>query len=695
MAKEYPILLAVHPLSFIGARLLGNRWGELVEDLRRGLRAAGVEAPDSNSDLLLVNYENPLAAVTSLFEQLDRLRKKFGWEGEKVPLPLQYILHLEKKNELPPNFRAADAPAWEGLAHETVYLSRALKLQWEQLVAGRPEIPAHQLQDDETGLVRLHFSNPAALRRKRLFPYRHLLVEPGRPVCFYCGMTGHPSAKCPSKLLTMDSLGITELGYQSLEMIGPNFKAAFADLRKMVALLGPGVELAQIRKDPVLQTFIAFFDSLIVYQPRYLWYLAFSIHPVWSGISQLQKIKLDSRNLQSGLDCLRVGQYEQARELLLAENQALGGKQFYATVGLAFVALERGRPEEMGHQLQLAVGLAEVEKEKIYVSLLLSRYHDIIGHVWKADHAIQAVANLFVDCHEVIYRRIQIAVKKGQGANVIKALGKLVEMNRLYFMIVLMDPVLLPIEGLVEDLLAAYPRAARAQAEEILAETKKEYERLRKWFDGDDKDFNSNLDALINIDKQMERGSYYDLVDVIKRARILRQSGPRLQESKIDQLNEQIDQAVLTWEQYQELWNHYPYQSFWRSFEALLRRTRRQLVESRTLAADSLSRGTKRLEAAKAGLKEVGPVLERMKKLRLALDTMKVFGGRLVMAELVMAGVLLVAYPVLTMLLAEQLGPELAALVRDPAAQKRSVFVAGALVAPMVAFAQTIKRMAK
>ncbi len=695
MAKEYPILLAVHPLPFVGARLLGNRWAELVDDLRQGLRTAGVEAGDSNSDLLLFNYEHPLAAVSALFEQMDRLRKKFGWEGEKVPLPLQYILHLEKKNDPPPNFRGAAAPIWEGLAHETVYLSRALKLQWERILAARPDTPAHQLRDDDTGFVRLQFANPAALRRERLFPHRNLVVEPGRPACFYCGMTNHLAAKCPSKLLTMESLGISEVGYQPLEMIGPRFKEALADQKRLAALLAPGVETAQIRKDPVLQVFIAFLDSLLVYQPRYLWYLAFSIHPVWSGIGQTQKIKIDSRNLQTGLDCLRVGQYEQARELLLTENQLMGGKQFYATVGLAFVALERGRVEEMGHQLQLAAGLASVEKEKIYVSLLLSRYHDITGHLWKADHAIQAVANLFVDCHEVIYRRIQTAVKKGQGAKTIKAISKLVEMNRVYFVIAMMDPVLLPIEGLLEDLLAAYPRAARERAEEILADTKKEYARLNKWFDGDDPDLKVNLDTLLNLDKQMERGSYYDLIDVGKRARILRQSGPRLQESKIDQLNEQIDAAVLAWEQYQELWHHYPYQSFWRSFETILRRIRRQLVESRTLAADSLSKGTQRLEAAKAGLKEVGPVLERMKKLRLALDTMKVFGGRLAMAELIMAGVLLLAYPLITMLLAEQLGPDLARLVRDPSFQQRSIFVAGVLVAPMIAFAQTIKRMAK
>ncbi|MDF1615337.1 hypothetical protein [Desulfurivibrio dismutans] len=693
MVKGYPVLLSVHPVSFDGATLLGDQWEGLLAELRRGLATGGLEARDSLSELMLFNFDHPLTALATLFEQLDKLRKKFPATARSAKLPLQFVLHLESKNESPPSFRYPGATVWEELEHHAVYLSPALAGQWEKILTGRADVPQHELQS-QGRFAKLIFSQPAALRRRRLFPYRAVLAEAGtgRP-CFYCGLRTHPSSLCPAKQLSMAGMALHDVGYQPLDELLRNFQAAFSNRKQMEALLGPGVDQAQLRKNPALQAYVAFFDLLIVYQPRYLQRVVFSVHSLWSGLNLKVRTKQDSRNLEIGLDCLRVGQYDRARDILLAENQALGGKQYGANVGLAFVALEQGRFEEMGHFLEIAASVAEVEKEKIHSALLLARYHDLAGNSWKAEQALQGMANLYADCYEIIHRRIHTAVRGGHGAQVLGVISGLIESSRLYFMNVLMDPVLLPVEGLLEDVLNSHLRTTRSRADEALAGAVVEYEKLKKWVDGKDEEFDRNLETLTSLQQQVEKGSYYDLLDVVEKANSLRRAAPRLQESKLDELNDEIDEAVLEWDKFQQYWQEYAYKSFWRRAERQMQGVRNLLVEARGTASSSLHQGRTKLQAARRELESWPALIKRMNRLRLLLDSLRIFAGRLVVAEVVVSVLLLIAYPVLTVGLADQIGPDLVARLKDSAMQKRLIFTANGVVAPVIAFAQTVRRV--
>lgn len=686
------MLLAVHPAVSALSQMPGERRVEMIAGLRRALASGGMEAGDSTGELLLFNYANPLSAITVLFENLAAIRKSYGLGGENAPLPLQYLLHLETRNEQPPSFRFLNSSAWDMMTPDTLYLSRAIRLQWDNLQQGRP-LPPHQLGEGGGEFTALRFDQPADLRRKRLFPHRTLLAGAGGgAVCFYCGLRTHHPSGCPSKRLGMDNFSLPDVGYQSLAAFVRNFQAALVNRKELEALLSTGVELAQVRKNPPLQALVAYYDLLTIYQPRYLDQIAFSIHSVWPGLNKVL-VKLENRNLRVGLDCLRVGQLDRARNLLLAENQAMGGKQYCATVGLAFVALEHGRFEEMGHHLQIAAGLAAVEKEKIHAALLLARYHDLAGNLWKAEQALQAMVDLYADCHEIVYRRVQTAVRRGQGAgDTIRLASGLVEANRLYFMNLLMDPGLLPIEGLLDDLLTNHLRLVNIRAEEELEAATREYERLGKWIDGEDEEYQQNLQVLARLRQQQERRSYYDLVDVGAKARALAQGGTRLQEGKLDSLNEQIDQAVVEWGEFQAYWQDYPYKSLWRQFEKRLQNTRRMLVDARRVAAESLSRGRKRLAAGRERLKGFVPLIKRMERMRLLLDSAGVFAGRLLAVELAISAMLLLLYPLITIGLAEQFGDELVRMVRDPAIQKRVLFAANLVAAPVIAFGLAVRR---
>lgn len=693
MSKEYPILLAIHNLPFMGERFLPGRWENFIHDLRLLLRASGIESPDSRPELLLFNYEHPHTAITAFFESFDQIRKEYDWERSKGTLPLQIVVHLEKKGEVPPPFRVASSRIWEGVLHETVYISRALKLQWERLVPGT-KLPPHQFDTEDSGLFPLRFEDQAGIKRERLFPHRPLIVKSGQRECFYCGMGTHKAGNCPSRLLATENRAVQDVGYLSFPELAHHFRTAMANVKKLGETLASGVDSHELRQNKPLQVFVAYFDLNLIYQPRYLRRIAFSVHPVWDGTGQSERIKVDSRNLQLGLDCLRVGQYNQAYELLMTENQLMGGKQFYATVGLAFVSLERDRLDEMGHHLQLAAGMAGCEKEKIYASLLLSRYLDLVGHPWKAEHAIQSILNLYVDCSEALYRKVQLLVREGQGAKALKLIAKLIDADRLYFMSALMDPVLLPVQDLVEDVLAAHVQHASELATESLTKANADYEALKKWFDGDDPDLQENLSTLDQLEEQYARKAYYDFLDVTSRARALSHAAPRLQEAKLDELNERVDEAVLHWDQFHVMWEQYPYKPLFRHFQELLRRAKRQLVEARSVASESLAKAVNRLETGLADVKELYPLADRMQKVRIALDTLRVFGKKLAATEIVLCALLFLLYPLFAVLLADQLGASLVQMLRSSVFQRNILFVTTILVAPAIAFAQTVRGIA-
>lgn len=686
--------MAVHSLAFQGKRIMGDQWPGFFKALGRELKLNGLEAPDSDAELLLFNYGHPFSAITSFFESLEKIKKERGWKETLGTVPVQILLHLEKKGDTPPHFREASSPIWDSLLQGIPYITRSLKLAWDQLMVGRDFPPCH-LISDESGLFQIKFSEHAEIKSEKLFPYRDMAIRGSNKECFYCGMTNHLPAKCPSKHLTTENRAIFDIGYLSFAELSSSFKEAFTNQKKMINLLAAGVDAAQIRKDPVLCVFISYFGICLIYQPRFLWYMAFSSNTLWDGTCKIGKLNIDSHNLRVGLDCLRVGQLSQARELLRAENQMMSGKQFYANIGLAFVALELGRKDDMIQHLDIANGLANNEKERIYVSLLISRYHDIAGHLWKADQTIQPVYNLYLDCAEALYRKIQIMVRGGEGKKILKVLQELSKTYRHIFMTALMDPMLLPIHGVVEDMLAAQVQVLRQSAQENLIKAREECAIVQGWFDSEDKDLQVNLTTLENLEKQFKRKSYYDLLDVYEKAKALAQSCPRLQESRLEMLNEKVDNVVIKWDVYHAYWKSYPYKPFFGNFHEILRGSKRKLVETRSIAAKSLGKAIKNFDSAIKEMKGLTPLFYRMNKTKTAFDIIGVFGKHVVLCELVLGTFIFMLFPLATIFGADFLGETFIQLVRNPEFQKKGLFVTGLLVAPLLAFAITLRKLVK
>ncbi len=694
MNQSSGTLLIIRPLTYQGEQVLQKQWPAFVQTFRNLLSQNGIETNDSNEELILLHYDHPFAALTSYFESLD-LMKKQKWQKDWGAVPVQAIIHLAKKNEHPP-FRDPSASLWGVLSHETVHVSRHLKLQWEQIFAGK-KLPKHTFQDVDAGLFAVNFAaDVATIKREKLFHNRYVAAQGNLPVCFYCGMSSHKPSACPSKIMAMDNKGINLVGYNPLSVVDDLFKKVIVGQRQMEKLVANNITAKQIRKEPAVQVFLAYFDLYLIYQPRFLWYIAFSLHPAWDGTGKLDRVKVDSRNIQSGLDCLRIGQYKQAASFFHSESQVMGGRQFYATIGQAFIALERGRGGDMNHFLEMANSMATTEKEKIYISLLLSRYHAIVGHEWKADQILQSVANLYVDCQEIIYCKAQAYAAEGNGHQSVQFLRSLASKDRRFFIAALMDPVLLPINGLVDDMLTSLVQAKTKVASENLHKALDEYEDLKSWFGADDDDeLVTNLNVLSNLEEQYQRKSLFDIIDVAERAKVLYQACPRLRETRLEGLNEKVDQIVLDWMKYGEQWRAYPYKTFFGSYQSVLQRCKRKLVEARSVAGESLSQAQARMRTSIKLMGQLNIMLGRMSKLKMAFDTARAYLRKLAFSEMVFLAIAVLAYPVLTIALADSINLDLLNLLRDPRIQRKCLFVIAALIAPLFALVLTMRSMKK
>ena len=692
MAKNLSILLAVRALSHKGKRLVGDSWLKFLYGLRAHLQRTGIEDKDSSDELLLFTYTHPYNAFSSLFEGLERVKKDLGWKESLGPVPVQVIFHLEESRGTLP-VREITSDIWDMLQTELPYVSRPLKNRWDQLMAGR-KLPPHFFESEGEGLFRLEIKDKSSMKMESLFPCRELVVGGRKAECFYCGMNSHEPQSCPSKLLTMEMNGLDEAGYLPFPALARVFRQIFSDPSRIRKILSSGVSPSQIRKDPALQVFIAYFDMFRIYQPRFLWHSAFTTYSSWHHVLRTDKMNIDSRTLHMGLDCLRVGQYAQAGKLFEEELSKNKGKKFYAAIGRAFLSLELGRERDFQDFLERAKIMADSDQKQIYINLLLSRFYDLSDNLWRGTDAVREILNKDPGSFEAGYRKIQITVREGHGENVFNQLQSLVLDSREYFMIALMDPVLIPIHGMVEDMLSARFDGLKGNARENLAIARSDCDSLKSLAGESDQSVQANFQILGNLVKQYDRKSYYDVYDVFERSKALSFSCQRIMQERIQELKEKIDRAISRWVAYDNYWKSYPFKSMFKSFLNSLIGSKKKLTRARDLVNSnkpkSCKQGEELFNVAIHELNKIKPMYVRMVKMHMFLKGFKFFVSRLIIAEVVLGVIGITLFFVLSRFLIASIPGEIVELLNDPWFQKQSLLVGTVLIAPLLALGLTV-----
>lgn len=690
MTENYSILTAVHLLTQQGQETLGDNWKDFAQSLRTSLKQTGMEEDESSDELLLFSYPHPKAAFSSVFECLEYIKNGLGSDLIEEKLPVQILIHLVKDGEDFPPIRNTTSDLWNFVEPETLHVTRSLKHQWRQLM-GDANAPAISFKDEGNGVFRADFEAGALAKIEKLFSHRELALTGNEPECFYCGMKTHVPSSCPSKFLTMETEALSVVGHLHFPKLNAIFQKVFTDSSRIINLLVAGIEPSEIRKNRELRVFVAYFDMLKIYQPRFLWNITFNVFSKWDRVCKKGKYKIDNQNMQLGFDCLRVGHYNQAEKYFRDEiDQQEAGKQFYAVIGLAFLALEQDRGQEMGHLLDMAFSFAKKEKEKIYISLLLSRYYDLRGDLWKAQYALK---NIFLIDHfsvEALYRNVQIEVKSGFSKAAFKQLQALVGSRKELFMTALMDPQLLPIHGFVEEMLAAKIETDTQAAKEKLGQVIMDFTELELWFDEDNEQMQLFAETKLNLERKFKHNSYYDIVHVIIRGGELVSFGKAMREKGMDELSDSLDKLTLRHEVYKKFWNYYNYKFLFKAVEKTLNEFPVIHHELRALIKQNnggaYRNALELLEKSSKRIDQLEKEYNKMLSTETLLNNAGLFGKKLFIAEMMVLTGALLLLPALASIFSGDTGNTL----KDPVFLRQASIISSLVVAPIIALSMTM-----
>lgn len=694
MAQNLKLLLSIHSIAQQGEKILGNRWLPFIDFLRNELRHHGSEAELSSDKILIFTFDQGLAAFTYLLSALLKSKKEHGWKSSSGPCPLQIVVGLapEEKgtDDMPP-----DHASWDSLHHEEIYITDPLAEQWQDASKNVGKLPGHKILSDSTGLCRVIFFDHDVGKKAKLLAYRTLPVAGKGPECFYCGMTAHHASLCPSKFLSMSTWGLADVGYLTYPLLNTTYREIFPEKPDIINLLAAGVNPVQVRKNPELLVFISFFDVSAVYQPRFLWNFAFSGYSQWDAIFLSDRIKIDNSNLHLGLDCLRVGQHEQASEILEKENKRKDGDRFAANIGLAFCSLELNRGSDTVRYLNEARNIAHQTRQIIYSNLLLSRYYELQKDFWNAKEALANAMKADYDCLDGQYRRVQLAVREDLSDREFKLLRSLIVGQKEIFMKALLDPQLLPIQGLIEELLSEQHNIIAKDAQKNLDSAQQETTALEVWLPDNDRRRQENLETISQLQQQYGKKSYFDLLDVSERSNGLFFTCRRLRKDNSDRLSLQLQKLGQQLDGYLSFWKGYGYKGFFKKFQTALLKTIKKNHHGLYLLKENSNDSTRRAISLAS---EVGREFAEIKKgfgrllwVRTTFDGLKLFGKRLLISEFCIVTLLALLLPLLTSLFAGE--PSLAwiaTLAANKEVQRNTLVISTLFVAPSLSLAWTM-----
>ena len=288
-----------------------------------------------------------------------------------------------------------------------------------------------------------------------LFPHRELMVEGDLKECFYCGSRRHDLKACPSKNLQLSSRVFTRFGYLSIGHISNCFAGAFSNPEQhneSVADLKASDGQTISGQNEVLVAYHTFFDLTEIFQLRFLKRVWQTEAATWDMLYSAGEQREEGGPLWLTLDCIRVGQTDKAEQFLkTAQDKNPDDYRLY--MATAFLELEKGNHFEALYQFERARECSRNKLQQIHALFLITRLHEVLEAYEKAEEKVHDIIYLDRDCLEAQYYKIVLQAKRVFHDEDIVKLQKIILQQPDFFLYALIDPRLLPIQGLVEQLL--------------------------------------------------------------------------------------------------------------------------------------------------------------------------------------------------------------------------------------------------
>lgn len=500
-------MLYVKPLLQMGKTNFAEVWEGLV-DIKKGLWAKRSEKmgilPDKSVALIL---KDPMSSVDLSKDIVDYLKLNLGKDAVLF-LPVQIII------DVGPYLAAGKLSL------------KSLKVNWEEIEPGQIHVSqaTHNLlknggtyslatlpdSENQQSFYKITI-NDKGKNEPYLFRFQNAMIQGDMAPCFYCGDRRHPNTECPSKQLTELTHFLNKLGYLPIEKMNTLF---FNYLNGKITT-SPAQASAGGMDDKQNWAFHGFFELRSIYQMRFFTTIWNSMDDNWNKMKETISESERGGLVWLGQDCIRVSNHEQAITLL-EEPLKKNPHDYKAYCAMGFLYVDTNNYIQAKEFFKKAHDRTRTTPQKMYMNLLMARIYDLKDDAIRAERKIRRVLQLNPLCPEALYQDVIYKFRKGKKGSAVKALTKLIEINRDYFMYALIDPELSAFSDIIHPKLKNLTDEARQEAEKIKNEAQEQIANLEKWLGPDEKEVKEAKSLWQKMEGLTNSDSYYSTLDFIR-----------------------------------------------------------------------------------------------------------------------------------------------------------------------------------
>lgn len=347
---------------------------------------------------------------------------------------------------------------------------------------------------------------------KSLFLYQDILRRGDKSPCFYCGAKVHSSSNCPSKHLPPVTKSFEILGYMSFDEINRIFLDFITNIwsnqRKTI----------NANKSSQLALH-ALFDINRAFQLRTMELVCNTKEEEKWNKAIKRKFSTNRGGLVwLGQDCIRVSNLVKA-EALLKKAMEKSPRDFRPICLMGFVSLEKGDPFKAMDFFQNALESAISLPQKIYCLFLLLRIYHIMGDVDGEKKMLKEILRLDPFCIDAIYQDILQKLREDRTTEAETKLRELIDAEKEYFPISLIDPQLAPNKSIIHSILLDILKKTGAEAEKLYKIAGDEISKCENLLLSEDlKELNK---LYSKSEKLIKSGTYFALLDAIHYCNII------------------------------------------------------------------------------------------------------------------------------------------------------------------------------
>ncbi len=402
---------------------------------------------------------------------------------------------------------------WEQIQPGEIYVSPSVfkTLEKNPSLGVKSESQSH----DGISFVKIVFEENGQDSTLSLFHHHDALAIGENDPCYYCGARRHLARDCPSKKLDQTTSALERLGYLSFDEINRFFN-------DYVSRNTPGgtaeIDSSFDPNNPLLLVHHGFYELKRVFQLSFLRRVWDDGNETWEKIRQWRaRKKANGGVLWMGTDCLRVSNLAQAESFLEAAVEQ-DPDDFRPHCAMGFLNVERNNFLSARYHFVKALDCADTKSQKVFIRLLICRLYDVEDYASEAAETLGEILAMEPNCVEAMYQDIVYRFREGQDSEAMDRLGKLIELDRQFFINALIDPGLAPFGHLIQPFLSRVFGQAKNEATGILDEARKEYKKAKEF---DDKIETEDFRAFwARVKEAAGQGSFFGYLDAIHSGRM-------------------------------------------------------------------------------------------------------------------------------------------------------------------------------